>query len=108
MGPTGSGKSTLLKAIYKGISINNGELYVDNENISSLQKAKIPLLRRRIGMIFQDFKLLNDRNVYDNIALPLEIDGIPSSDIQDKVHDDQFEDVEQLLKQSVLHYNHFL
>tara|TARA_Y100000768_G_scaffold348164_1_gene296924 strand:+ start:2808 stop:3455 length:648 start_codon:yes stop_codon:yes gene_type:complete len=87
MGPTGSGKSTLLKAIYKGISIDSGELYVDNENISSLQKAKIPLLRRRIGMIFQDFKLLNDRNVYDNIALPLEIDGIPSSDIQDKVHD---------------------
>ena len=87
MGPTGSGKSTLLKAIYKGIAIDSGELYVDNENISRLQKAKIPLLRRRIGMIFQDFKLLNDRNVYDNIALPLEIDGTPFSDIQDKVYD---------------------
>ena len=87
MGPTGSGKSTLLKAIYKGISIDSGELYVDNVDVSSLQKAKIPYLRRSIGMIFQDFKLLNDRNIYDNIALPLEIGGIPASDIKDKVFD---------------------
>ena len=87
MGPTGSGKSTLLKAIYKGISIDIGELYVDNVDVSSLQKAKIPYLRRSIGMIFQDFKLLNDRNIYDNIALPLEIGGIPASDIKDKVFD---------------------
>ena len=87
MGPTGSGKSTLLKAIYKGISIDSGELYVDNVDVSSLQKAKIPYLRRSIGMIFQDFKLLNDRNIYDNIALPLEIDGVPASNIKDKVFD---------------------
>jgi len=87
MGPTGSGKSTLLKAIYKGISIDSGELYVDNVDVSSLQKAKIPYLRRSIGMIFQDFKLLNDRNIYDNIALPLEIGGIPASNIKDKVFD---------------------
>ena len=87
MGPTGSGKSTLLKAIYKGISIDSGELYVDNVDVSSLQKAKIPYLRRSIGMIFQDFKLLNDRNIYDNIALPLEIGGIPATDIKDKVFD---------------------
>ena len=87
MGPTGSCKSTLLKAIYKGISIDSGELYVDNVDVSSLQKAKIPYLRRSIGMIFQDFKLLNDRNIYDNIALPLEIGGIPASDIKDKVFD---------------------
>ena len=87
MGPTGSGKSTLLKAIYKGISIDSGELYVDNVDVSSLQKAKIPYLRRSIGMIFQDFKLLNDRNIYDNIALPLEICGIPASNIKDKVFD---------------------
>ena len=87
MGPTGSGKSTLLKTIYKDISINSGELYIDNQDISNLEKYKIPFLRRNIGMIFQDFKLLNDRTVFENICLPLQIEGLGSQEISDRVSD---------------------
>ena len=87
MGPTGSGKSTLLKAIYKDINIDNGELYVDNQDVSNLEKYKIPFLRRNVGMIFQDFKLISDRTAFDNIALPLEIEGLTSKDIKIRVED---------------------
>jgi len=87
MGPTGSGKSTLLKTIYKDISINSGELYIDNQDISNIEKYKIPFLRRSIGMIFQDFKLLNDRTVFENICLPLQIEGLGLQEIRDRVSD---------------------
>ena len=87
MGPTGSGKSTLLKTIYKDININSGELYIDGQDISNLEKYKIPFLRRNVGMIFQDFKLLNDRTVFENISLPLQIEGLKSQEIKDKVFD---------------------
>tara|TARA_Y100001970_G_scaffold41201_1_gene50807 strand:- start:3096 stop:3743 length:648 start_codon:yes stop_codon:yes gene_type:complete len=87
MGPTGSGKSTLLKTIYKDINIDNGALYVDNQEISKIEKSKIPFLRRNIGMIFQDFKLLSDRTVFENIALPLQIEGLNSNDVREKVFD---------------------
>ena len=87
MGPTGSGKSTLLKTIYKDINIDNGALYIDNQEISKIEKSKIPFLRRNIGMIFQDFKLLSDRTVFENIALPLQIEGLNSNDVREKVFD---------------------
>ena len=87
MGPTGSGKSTLLKTIYKDIDIDSGQLYVDNYDISNLEKYKIPFLRRDVGMIFQDFKLLNDRTIFENIALPLHIEGLDAQTIKDKVID---------------------
>jgi len=87
MGPTGSGKSTLLKAIYKDINIDNGELYVDNQDVSNLEKYKLPFLRRNVGMIFQDFKLINDRTAFDNIALPLQIEGLTSKDVKSRVED---------------------
>ena len=87
MGPTGSGKSTLLKTIYKDININSGELYIDDQDISNLEKYKIPFLRRNIGMIFQDFKLLNDRTIFENISLPLQIEGLKTQEIKDKVFD---------------------
>ena len=87
MGPTGSGKSTLLKTIYKDINIDKGQLYIDSHDISNLEKYKIPFLRRDVGMIFQDFKLLNDRTVFENIALPLHIEGFDNQTIKDKVID---------------------
>ena len=87
MGPTGSGKTTLLKTIYKDINIDNGALYIDNQEISKIEKSKIPFLRRNIGMIFQDFKLLSDRTVFENIALPLQIEGLNSNDVREKVFD---------------------
>ena len=58
MGPTGSGKSTVLRAIYKEIDIQKGEILLDQQKINNIKKRHIPFLRRKIGMIFQDFKLL--------------------------------------------------
>ena len=87
MGPTGSGKSTLLKTIYKEIDIDSGQIYIDNQDISHLEKYKVPLLRRDVGMIFQDFKLIHDRNIFDNIALPLQIEGLNAEEIKSKVFD---------------------
>ena len=87
MGPTGSGKSTLLKTIYKELEINSGEIFIDNKRLSKLPKNKIPFLRREIGMVFQDFRLLNDRNVFENIALPLRIAQISKDEIKAKTFD---------------------
>ena len=87
MGPTGAGKSTVLKAIYRAIEINSGEIIIDGQDIANLNKYKIPDVRQKIGMIFQDFKLLNDRTVLENVALPLRITGYSSSEIYDRVED---------------------
>jgi len=87
MGPTGSGKSTVLRTIYKEIKIDEGKIILDDQDISNVGKRQIPLLRRKIGMIFQDFKLIPDRSVYENIALPLRISGIKSKRIKQEVMD---------------------
>tara|TARA_B100000700_G_scaffold275524_1_gene321420 strand:+ start:633 stop:1283 length:651 start_codon:yes stop_codon:yes gene_type:complete len=85
MGPTGSGKSTVLRTIYKEINIDQGTIFLDNEDISNIKKRQIPFLRRKIGMIFQDFKLIHDRSVYENIALPLRISGVKTKVIRNEV-----------------------
>ena len=85
MGPTGSGKSTILRSIYMDVNINKGKILYKGNDLSKIRKRQIPKLRRDIGMIFQDYKLLEDRTVYDNIALPLEISGEKSNLIKDKV-----------------------
>ena len=85
MGPTGAGKSTVLKAIYSAIDINKGDITIDGHSILSLSRYQIPLIRQKIGMIFQDYKLLNNRTVLENVALPLRILGLPSSEIYKKV-----------------------
>ena len=83
MGPTGSGKSTVLKTIYKDIGIDSGKILIDNKNIHKNSSiSEISHLRRKIGMIFQDFKLLNDRTVFDNVSLPLRIEGYDNYDIK--------------------------
>ena len=85
MGPTGSGKSTLLKTIYKELDIDSGEIFIDNKEISNLRNNEIPFLRRKIGMIFQDYNLLTDRNVIENVALPLYMEGIKRIEIYERV-----------------------
>ena len=91
MGPTGAGKSTVLKTIYKDVQINSGKILLDKEDISKIKSIKkISELRRKIGMIFQDFKLLNDRTVFDNVALPLRIEGY------------QYKDIVRLVKEALL------
>tara|TARA_Y100000996_G_scaffold294036_1_gene232619 strand:+ start:50 stop:700 length:651 start_codon:yes stop_codon:yes gene_type:complete len=85
MGPTGAGKSTVLKTIYRDILIDSGDILINNKNITNFSNYKIPLLRREIGMIFQDFKLLNNRTVFENVSLPLRILGTPKHIIIEKV-----------------------
>ena len=86
MGPTGAGKSTVLKAVYSAIKINAGKIVVDGMDLTKINQYQIPFLRQKIGMIFQDFKLLNDRTVLENVALPLRIQGIPTQKIYEEVY----------------------
>jgi len=72
-GHSGAGKSTLLKLIAAIERPNSGSVLVNNQNISALKEAALPYLRRNLGIIFQDHKLLFDRNVFDNVLLPLQI-----------------------------------
>ena len=74
-GRSGAGKSTLLKLIMIMEIANQGQILVNGKNLNRLPKRQIPLYRRRIGVVFQDHQLLFDRSVYENIALPLQIEG---------------------------------
>ena len=87
MGPTGAGKSTVLKTIYKDIPISDGNLYINGEDVGNIRHRHVPLFRRKIGMVFQDYRLIPDRTVFENIALPLQIEGVSKKEIKDKVHD---------------------
>lgn len=85
MGPTGAGKSTIIKAIQRSIAIDSGQIFIDGLDISKLKTKALAYYRRNIGMIFQDFKLLHDRTIFDNIALPLQIIGYEHSKIVEQV-----------------------
>ena len=85
IGPSGAGKSTVLKLIYMEIPPDSGHVVVDKYNSLILKKKYIPYLRRKLGIIFQDFKLLNDRNVFDNIAFALQVTGTKRREIKRKV-----------------------
>jgi cell division transport system ATP-binding protein len=82
VGPSGAGKSTLLKLLTRELSPNEGEIWVDGVNLASLSNNDVPLLRRKIGTIFQDFKLLSNKNAFENVAFALEVCGIPQEEIQ--------------------------
>lgn len=71
LGSTGSGKSSLLKTLYGALPVHSGELTVVGENLKTIRTSELPSFRRKLGMIFQDFRLLEDRNVYDNLDLIL-------------------------------------
>ena len=79
-GPSGAGKSTLLKLISAVEKPTNGSIIFENTNLSELRNKDMPFLRRKFGMIFQDHKLLYDRNCFDNVVLPLEINDINPTD----------------------------
>jgi len=79
-GHSGAGKSTLLRLIALIERPTSGQVIVDNQNTSRVKRRKIPAYRRQIGMVFQDHKLLYDRPVFDNVALPLIIAGVSRRD----------------------------
>lgn len=78
-GPSGAGKTTLLRLIFRDELPSSGQILVNGRNVVRLRESKLPALRRTIGVIFQDFKLLMDRTVYDNLRLVTRVLGIPES-----------------------------
>ncbi|MEK9777575.1 MAG: ATP-binding cassette domain-containing protein [Methylophilaceae bacterium] len=84
-GSSGAGKSTLLKLISAVERPSSGTIVFENQNINFLNKNEMPYLRRKFGMIFQDHKLLYDRDCFDNVALPLQINELDPSDISRRV-----------------------
>lgn len=79
-GPTGAGKSTLLKLVAAIEKPSSGSVVVSGQNIGKLRRSAVPFLRRNFGLIFQDHKLLYDRNVLENVILPLDIAGLPRAE----------------------------
>lgn len=79
-GPTGAGKSTLLKLVAAIEKPSSGSVIVSGQNIGKLRRSAVPFLRRNLGLIFQDHKLLYDRNVLENVILPLDIAGLPRAE----------------------------
>ena len=86
MGPTGSGKSTILRSIYLDVNVKKGKIFYRGKDLSKIKKRQVPYHRREIGMIFQDYKLLEDRTVYENVALPLQIAGLKNRLVKDKTY----------------------
>ena len=84
-GPSGAGKSTLLKVLYLAEKVSEGQILINGMNLARISPAKLPLLRRRFGMVFQDFKLIPGRTVFENVALVLEVSGEKPSYIRKKV-----------------------
>ena len=85
MGPSGAGKSTLLKLVALIERPSRGQVLVNGQNLSGVRRRQLPLYRRQIGVVFQDHKLLNDRSVFDNVALPLVIAGVDPAEIGKRV-----------------------
>jgi cell division transport system ATP-binding protein len=86
-GVSGSGKTTLLKLIYRAERPDEGSISVAGREIEKLKESSIPLLRRNIGVVFQDFRLLNNRNIFENVALTLRIREMNDKDLKTRVFD---------------------
>lgn len=84
-GASGSGKSTLIKMLYREEKPTHGEIYVGGVNVAKVKNSKVYKLRRKIGIVFQDFKLLPKLTVYENVAFALEIYGLPTDEVKRKV-----------------------
>ncbi|MBE5939299.1 MAG: cell division ATP-binding protein FtsE [Lachnospiraceae bacterium] len=85
VGDSGAGKSTLMKIIMKELDPTEGKVFINGKFTNNLRRSKIPQLRREMGVVFQDFRLLKDRNIYDNVAFALKVMQEPSRVIKKKV-----------------------
>lgn len=84
-GPSGAGKSTLLKIMFGSEAPSQGQIILDGRNYVKIPESELPLLRRRIGFVFQDFKLIANKTVFENVALALKVMGQSPRDIKAKV-----------------------
>ncbi len=85
VGDSGSGKSTLIKLLLKELEPTSGEITINNTPLRKLPHRKVPYFRRNVGCVFQDFRLLKDRNVYDNVAFAQRVVGASNRSIRQKV-----------------------
>ena len=85
VGNSGSGKSTLIKLLLKELEPTSGTIIVNGQNLNKMRHRKIPMYRRAIGVVFQDFRLLKDRNIYENIAFAQRVTETPGRIIKKKV-----------------------
>ena len=85
VGDSGSGKSTLIKLLLKELEPSEGKIYINKQELGNIRHRQIPLFRRQIGVVFQDFRLLKDRNVYDNVGFAMRVIGQPGRTIRRKV-----------------------
>ena len=85
VGPTGSGKSTMLKLLYREIVATGGSVVLDGEDVGTLRPAAVPYLRRKLGIVFQDFKLLPQKNVWENLAFALRVIGVSPKEIRRRI-----------------------
>lgn len=86
-GPSGAGKSTLLKLLYAAERPSRGQILLNGRNISRIKGRAIPHMRRQLGIIFQDFKLLHRRTIFENVAFPLEVQGYARHQVSRRVYD---------------------
>ena len=85
VGNSGSGKSTLIKLLLKELEPTKGVITINNRNLNAIRRKQIPKYRRNVGVVFQDFRLLKDRNVYENVAFAQKVIGTPARTIRSSV-----------------------
>ena len=85
VGPSGSGKTTIIKLLSGEVRADEGEIEVDGFDLRTIKRRKLPLLRRRLGVIFQDFRLIDDKSVYENVAFAMHVIGASGKEIRERV-----------------------
>lgn len=85
VGDSGSGKSTLIRLLLRELTVTSGNVYVMGSDLANLKHRQVPKFRRNLGVVFQDFRLLNDRNVYENVAFAQRIIEVPAGEIRRNV-----------------------
>ena len=85
IGPTGAGKSTFIKLLYREEVATSGKVFVDGQDVKKIKNWKVPYFRRKIGVVFQNYRLLPKKTVFENIAFALEVTDTPKVEIRKKV-----------------------